>query len=1110
MEAQDFGMLNGREHVILRPGMYIGSVENTTSTRWVFDIGSSKMIQKEVTYNPGLEQCVLELITNATDRSHNPEYRLSKIDVVVTDDTISITNDGIGIPIEVHEKHGIYIPEMIFGNMLSGSNFTNEKRIVGGQNGIGAKAANIFSDLFTVITVRDCVKYEQTFSDRMSTKNDPKITKTRGKDYTKIIFKPCLSAFGMKNLHENDTVSLIHKRTIDASAITHKKVVVTYNGERVPVKDFQDYMDLYIGPKSETPRVYFEPNERWAIGFALNRTPFSIQISFVNGICTEEGGTHVTHVMEPILNKIVKELEGKKEYKDIPINKKYVQDNIVVFVRSLVENPTFSSQTKTQHTTKVSNFGSKVTITDDIVKKVIKLGVTQGILEIAKAKELRGLKKTDGKKKIRLNDIPKLDDAHWAGTSKSTQCTLILTEGDSGKTMALAGLAVVGKDRYGVFPLKGKLLNTRDIALAKIAKNEEICNINKILGLVHGKKYQTLEGLRYGKVMIATDADVDGFHIRGLIINYLECFWPELLQNGFVCSLLTPIVKVFHGNMQRCFYNIPNYQAWKESTEGSSRWRVKYYKGLGTSTAKEAKEYFQDIERNRVGYRYVPQQDKKYLELAFADSKKKNTDRRKDWITRSLGSKQDQGTQSKDMSIGDFINKELVQFSIYDNERSIPHVMDGLKISQRKVLYSCLKRNLFTKSDGSGEIKVAQLAGYVSEHSAYHHGEVSLQGTIVGMAQDFVGSGNNMNLLYPSGQFGSRQANGKDSASARYIYTYLQPYVRDIFNEYDGKLLNYLDDDGYPIEPEFYVPTIPMILVNGTEGIGTGWSTTIPCFNPKDIVRNLRSLIEDENNVIHNMDPWYRGFKGKIQKVDTNEWVTEGVIEIERGEKDTYVRVLELPVGTVAQMGAKSIQDFKKHLDILEQQSTILYYDDSSTDVDVNFKVVFKSCDVCYWDPKKIKEVLKLYSCIKTTNMHAFNTKGVIQKYESPEQILWEFFNYRRKFYSKRKKYLVTKLGEQWDLESNKARFIKMVIDNELVVFRKSKEEIVGRLGECQFKKIDGGYRYLLDIRIHSFTKEKLEELGKLVDKLGQELKILKDTKPTQLWESDLARLPID
>ena len=192
---------------------------------------------------------------------------------------------------------------------------------------------------------------------------------------------------------------------------------------------------------------------------------------------------------------------------------------------------------------------------------------------------------------------------------------------------------------------------------------------------------------------------------------------------------------------------------------------------------------------------------------------------------------------------------------MYDNIRSIPSVMDGFKPGQRKVIFCCFKRNL------RQELKVVQLGGYVAEHSAYHHGEQSLAETIIGMAQNFPGS-NNINLLMPKGQFGSRLAGGKDHASARYIFTHLNKVTRYLFPEQDDHSLLYKEDDGHIVEPEHYVPIIPMSLVNGAEGIGTGWSTNVPNYNPRDLIHQMRRRIGgQEFQMIH---PWYKGWYGEI------------------------------------------------------------------------------------------------------------------------------------------------------------------------------------------------------------------------------------------------------
>jgi DNA topoisomerase-2 len=244
----------------------------------------------------------------------------------------------------------------------------------------------------------------------------------------------------------------------------------------------------------------------------------------------------------------------------------------------------------------------------------------------------------------------------------------------------------------------------------------------------------------------------------------------------------------------------------------------------------------------------------------------------------------DQNT--REIPIRDFINKELILFSMADNVRSIPSVVDGFKPGQRKVLFGCFKRNL------KSEAKVAQLVGYISEVTAYHHGEASLAGTIVGMAQHFVGN-NNINPLMPNGQFGTRLQGGKDHASPRYIFTSLCPITRKIFRKEDDEVLAYLNDDGQSIEPMWYMPILPMVLVNGSDGIGTGWSSAIPTYNPSEIVANIRRKMEGKE--LLPMHPWFRGFKGTVQDLGAGRYNTCGIACM---TSDDTVEIFELPVRT--------------------------------------------------------------------------------------------------------------------------------------------------------------------------------------------------------------------
>jgi DNA topoisomerase-2 len=496
--------------------------------------------------------------------------------------------------------------------------------------------------------------------------------------------------------------------------------------------------------------------------------------------------------------------------------------------------------------------------------------------------------------------------------------------------------------------------------------------------------------------------------------------------------------------------------------------------GLGTSTAEEARAYFKNLKNLTKTFEWSDTSS----ELIDRSFNKTRADERKRWILDfEIGNQID--ATKEIIPIHDFIDKELILFSRYDVERSIPSAIDGFKPSQRKVLFGAFKRNMTT------DTKVAQFSGYVAEKSAYHHGEVSLQGTIVGMAQNFVGS-NNINFLVPSGQFGSRLNGGKDSASARYIFTRLSPETRKIFPPVDDNLLKYLDDDGEQIEPEFYAPTIPTLLVNGSTGIGTGFSTNIPSYNPKDIAHNVRRMIAGEAPLA--MTPWYRGFRGTVEETSQGVYVSKGTYTV----SGKTVTISELPIGTWT-------NDYKEFLEGLLEKKFLNDFREKHTEENVLFELDFVGTpDV---------SSLKLDAPIRTSNMHAFDANGKIKKYDSPLNILKDWFDVRKEFYIKRKKFLLSDLTTRSTIAENKSRFIKMINDNELIVSKKSENVLTEELHALKFYKVDNSFSYLLNMKISSMTVERAAELEKEARKLREEVMVLKETSEMSMWEADLAAI---
>tara|TARA_B100000214_G_scaffold159794_1_gene114669 strand:+ start:272 stop:3646 length:3375 start_codon:yes stop_codon:yes gene_type:complete len=1089
-----------RTHIYDSPDTYAGSDEKSPDRLPLMkDNGMIEYCDVEVINV--IYKMFDEIIVNSRDhierlKGVKGSTKVSEIRVNINPESgeISVYNNGDGIKVAKHSS-GVYNPELIFGRLLTSGNYKkNEKRIVGGKNGYGAKIVNIFSESFDIETGDKITKqkYFQHFYDNMKGKDEPKITKYNGKPYTKVTWKTDFNRFGIDGF-TNDMVSLMKRRVHDVAGITDNKVSVYFNDQKVKIRSFQDYIKLYYTP---TDKVYEKLSDRWELAVSVSSNDKFEQISFVNGIATTKGGVHVDTIVKMLTKKVVAYIK-KKSKKDVL--EKYVKNYLSIYLNSVIENPSFDSQTKERLITPKSKFGSLPEINEKMIKKICDTGLSEKVLQFSEFKDKSMAKKTNGSKKGKLRDIPKLDDANWAGTRRSEQCTLILTEGDSAKSMAIAGLSVVGRDKYGVFPLKGKVLNVRDATIKQITGNSEITNIKKIVGLESGKVYKDVKSLRYGKVMIMTDQDHDGSHIKGLILNLFHSEWPELLKMNYINCMVTPIIKVSQGKEVVSFYTLTDYNKWKEEFY-SKRWSVKYYKGLGTSTSKEAKEYFKNLKVNQ----YVTNDNTDdSMILAF---KKTEADKRKEWL-KTYDEEEILDYNISETKIDDFINLEFKHFSNSDNLRSIGSSIDGLKVSQRKILYSCFKRKLYS------EIRVAQLSGYVSEQAAYHHGEMSLQGAIIGMAQNFVGS-NNINLLEPNGQFGTRIMGGNDSASSRYIHTQLNPLVDFIFPSKDFPLLDYINDDGLIVEPKWYCPVIPMVLVNGMVGIGTGFSTTIPQYNPMECIRNIRRKMDGLPYL--SMMPYYKGFTGSIsKKVEKNnkvKYITRGEYVI----KDEKVIISELPVG-------KWTHDFKESIETImkEEDSWILDYENHSTDEKVNFSIKVSDetlFDNTYKKKDVIEDLFKLTTSKSISNMHLYNKDGVIHKYDTIYQIMDEHYYTRYKMYGKRKEYELDNLEKEIQLLEAKMRFIQGVIDEDILIYRKSKAFIIERLRELEFPfyenggiieydssvEVKGQYSYLLNLSIYNFTSEKVSELETEITTKKEEYSQLKSMDIKDIWRNEL------
>jgi DNA topoisomerase-2 len=1078
-----------REHILSLPDTYVGSIETAPEEMYVIE-DEKFVLQTVASFNPGFYKLFDEIVVNAHDhvvRTRQRELVPVKnitIEIAADNSWIEVTNDGAGIDVLEHPEYKCWVPQMIFGELLTSTNYDKgEKKLVGGKNGYGVKLANIFGTELRVETV-DAIrgkKYIQTWKKNMTVVEAPKITSVKGKPYVSIRWTPDFARFGMSSSIPADLIKVLRRRATDLAMTVGKDVKVHWQhaDEKTTIK-CRD-LGVYAGEYVSTPIVHGVINGRWTV--AVSDTPIEkfMSVSFVNGIWTSKGGTHVDYITNQVVGHIVEYLETKKKVKVKP---SLVKENLAIFVTAQIENPSFNSQTKETLTTKVSAYGSTCKLPEEFLKKIqSKLELLDNLILAQKEKDEKDNKKSDGRKQSKIYGIPKLEDAALAGTAKSSQCTLILTEGDSAKAMALSGLCKVQRQTFGVFPLRGKIMNVKDSSASKVELAKEIAELKKIIGLESGKKYSSVSTLRYGSIMIMTDQDYDGSHIRGLLINLFHELWHDLMMiPGFLTFMATPIVKATKGKTTKVFYTQYEYNQWKESATG---WNVQYYKGLGTSTREEAQEYFKEM--NVVKFSYNEASDPA-IDLAFNKSR---ADDRKTWLQAHDSSAIVK--PGKVLPYDEFVHRDLIHFSHYNLERSIPSVMDGLKTSQRKILFSALKRNLVTP------IKVAQLAGYVSEHSGYHHGEASLNETIIGMAQTFVGS-NNLAWFVPKGQFGTRLEGGSDSAAPRYIFTCLQPHIKHLVPSEDLPVMSYRDDDGMMVEPDWYAPVLPMILVNGARGIGTGYSTFVPSYNPSVLKNALIEWLSNEcvdDEVLRKVElvPWCKGFTGKVEDLGKGDFVVTANYSC----SGKNITVKDLPFGTWT-------SQFKQTLDAFcEKKEIVKDYTDTSTDTDVSFEISLM--DALSVD--KLEKVLGLSDKIKTSNMHLFDVDGHIKKYTSPNEILIEFAHKRLEIYVKRKAHLLKELAASLPYHRNVVEFIRLNCDDKIDLRRKTSDECNSILADAGLEKIDSSFDYLLKLPMRSLTKENIEKHERELAALQRQIDITTKTEPFEMWMKNLSALSI-
>ncbi|CUG90622.1 kinetoplast and nucleus-associated type II DNA topoisomerase, putative [Bodo saltans] len=1125
--AHKYKKLSPIDHVLLRPEMYVGSVESQPIQLFLLDDQHSKVEWTTADLNHGLLKIFDEIVLNAADNIHNSKRNpMTFINVTIDETTgqITVENDGAGIPLVKSKDHKLLIPEMIFGHLLTSSNYDNDPdSMSAGRHGYGAKLTNIMSQEFIVYCRTADKEVTIRWTDHMRSIDDYQVQPTNeAGNLTKITFTPDFSVFGVTKLTK-DMYRILHKRILDLAA-AFPSVTVSFNGTALDVGSFASYVKLFEAPASsfsaptapvvadgdaapppaELNKPFLFEVKHLRLAFipqpqaSVSRRTFAV----VNGVVTYSGGTHVQAAQQILTDAVDALVAQKKEGIIVTVNTFLRYFTTVVFLETT--QPKFDSQSKVRLVSKVK-FPRFPTgqLVEHLATMTFLSDASKGQMDVLN-KELNALIQVPGKRRPMISTLTKLVDAASAGGSGSEIRTLIVTEGDSAKALALNSLSNEQRKYFGVFPLRGKLLNVRNNNLARLKKCKELCDLFAALGIEIGRRYTSTESLRYQRLLVMTDQDADGTHIKGLLISAFESLWPSLLQHnlGFISIFSTPLIRATtRGGDVHSFYNVQEFVAWKhDNARLASECFIKYYKGLGTSTTTEGKEYFKQMEQHLMPLQVTPS-DSQVLDNVFDSDE---VQWRKEWLSAAPAVEEATlDRRQKMLTIPTFVDKELIHFANAGNLRALPSAVDGLKPSQRKILWSCFRRGNANES-----LKVSQLSGYISEVSAFHHGEMSLQQTIIKMAQDYVGS-NNINLLEPEGQFGSRQHLGSDHAAARYIFTKLSPLARLIFPKEDDELLQFVEDEGKYVEPRFYVPIIPMLLVNGSVGIGFGFACTVQMHHPLDVVTVVRRMMRKNTptQALEGLRPWAVGYSGSVvQKTTVDEEGREVVstTHVAMGRFTTrkvkgfpVVRVEELPWD-------RAIEQLRGRVAKLAEESKVLRIADYSGANHVDSDVVLAADS--FASPREIEKDFLLTSNV-ANNAAVYNPEMVLSPLgESVESIVQWHYEQRLAMYTKRKERQLLLLNTQLKKLKSTLTFTETLRSGDLD-FRKMADEnaLVKLCSELKLHRENDSFDYLTRRPVTYFTNNNVEKLKRDIEHCKSSIKSLESKSEVELWETDLA-----
>jgi DNA topoisomerase-2 len=1132
-------MLEGSEPIRLRSDRFIGSKSNITGKILCANV-EDNFAYYNIEHNPALFLTCCELINNATDHVIRSITRKTKpvtyINVEFTKTKIVVVNDGVGIPLKYNKRYSNYTPTIFFTKENSGENINDkEDRYTSGRNGCGSYIANAYSNTFVIDLVTNGTRFCQEFSKYCEKIADPVIEKTTEDD--RVAVSADLDTVGLFNSNLDIIAGMLYRKVYEIACI-FPWVNITCNDKSYNIS-LVDYTKKFYGYDSHI--VVYDGDYFPKMKLVLFTGAVTYHCGFVNGV-SADNGTHIKKLYEE-LNEIVYQMFNENKTKktkqksgnDVFKNCKHSLKKHLSFVMSMyINKPSFNDQVKGTLNTKITE---KI-IGDDVKDKVVQYIKKKIMPKIGADLGLKQFKDYVAKVTKSINpkylNIPKYISAQRVGPGSG--CILIVTEGDSAQSAVEASINALvpdgnALDLYGIYPLKGKGIKNprKETKSVSSSENKTFIELIKILGIKMDDTFTSsvnvAQKLNYGHLLIITDADPDGIDIKSQIINVFSYYWPTLLVCGFFWSLRTPCIRIKqnNGKVLKEYYTVEQY---KNEISNAPKGNVHYYKGLGTNTKEEFYDIFADYSNKisyickadtidaKVEYQSTEEDLTKTIKR-FDQAFSTNVTDRKEWVLYFNRNREKYiETIPFDKTLLTFIehiDKFHILFADYKNRSSIPSIIDGLKPVQRKIIDAMLY-HLKSKKD----IKVTELSGKISNIECYQHGDVSLNETIVRMAQDFPGS-NNLPLLVPIGMFGTRQNGTKFFAKPRYLHTRLQEYTKHIFNADDYPLFDHVIEEDKVVEPKYFVPLIPFVLVNGSKGMGYGVSTNIPPFKPKDIVTYIIDMLkgitpkplipycegigyykEIKQNVYNLMAKWEIKDNGILFVYETpidmcfNKFKSKVERMIQLAENEQCIKCKGVGVKCICPKAACD-------MDIININANKYTF---KIKLGNKYKNIVKDIEMILNDFGLNKQ----YS---STNMWGYDENDELVYYENVYDIVNQFLEIRSKYYDKRKAHMIAQYGEMMLIAQNKLMFIDAVRRDKIAV--KTKKNIVEAqiegYKEFKFARVKGTFDYLTDMKIRAITQEGYDKLKDEYDNYSKQLKLLENKTTSDMYLNDLNEL---